>query len=674
MAMADKRRHGRPGAPSDLDRYRAAFEQSRDAILFLEGDRVRDGNPAALDLFGVPDKATLTTLRITDLSPACQPDGRPSEQAAIACIDQALHRGKALFEWVHRRWDGTEFLTEVLLSRLDLDGGPEILVSVRDISARRETEAILQRREKELAEAHRIARLGGWTADLRTGEIHWSDEACRILNMDPSRPDGTLESFMRTVHPDDRKKVRTAIDHALDTGHLHVDHRLLDPDGRMRALRHRGQVESDSDGKPARMIAALQDITEQRELEDNLRRMAAILEHTQDVVTMHDGEGAMLFMNAAARQFFGLPEVAGRALARAGDDRDRSGLPLQTLSVEETVRHVHPDWAARKVVEEGLPCARQTGFWEGETALFDACGQEVPVSQAIIVQRDEETGKTLQTSTIFRDITERRALEDRLRREKTLSDSILKSLPGVFYQLDSQGRLVRWNDRMMTVTGRTGTELDGLNALEILAEEDRQATARAIEEVFTRGYSQIESRLITRGTTTPYLFNGFRVELDGELYLLGVGIDITERKRLEAALRQKASTDHLTGAANRQRLDAELKRALAHHQRYGAPTTLVMFDLDHFKAVNDTYGHEVGDRVLLGVTARVSRELRDSDILGRWGGEEFVVLLPETGLQEGFDIAERLRRVVEDERFPPAVPPPSASGSLPFVQGIRRPA
>ncbi|WP_231369955.1 diguanylate cyclase [Thioalkalivibrio sp. ALE17] len=634
-------------------RYRAAFAQSRDAILFLDGDRLRDANPAAVSMFGVPDKATLTSLLITDLSPSHQPDGRPSGLASIARLDQVMQQGEAFFEWRHRRWDGLEFPAEVLLSRLDLDSGTEILATVRDISPRRETEAALRQREQELAEAHRIAHLGGWTADLCAGEVNWSDEACRILGIDREAPGCTLESFVLAVHPDDRERVRAAIEHALNGGQLDIVHRVVDQDGNVRMLRHRGHIQCGDDGAPARMIVALQDITEQRELETNLRRMAAVLDHTRDLVSMHDGEGAMLYMNAAARQFFGLPDATGRALMRPEHGWDRSGLPPETLSVEETVWRVHPEWAARKVLEEALPTARRSGFWEGETALFDAQGREVPVSQAIIVQHSE-TGEIRQTSTIIRDITERRALEDRLRQEKRLSDSILKSLPGVFYQLDSRGHLVRWNDRMMAVTGRTATELNGLNALELLAEEDRQPTARAIQEVLTQGYAQVESRLITRRTETPYLFNGFRVELDGELYLLGVGIDISERKRLEIGLRRKASTDHLTGVANRQHLDAELKRALAYYHRHGGSSALVMFDLDRFKAINDTHGHETGDQVLLETTARVARELRDTDILARWGGEEFVVLLPETGRREGTRIAERLRRAIEDEPSPTA--------------------
>ncbi len=120
--------------------------------------------------------------------------------------------------------------------------------------------------------------------------------------------------------------------------------------------------------------------------------------------------------------------------------------------------------------------------------------------------------------------------------------------------------------------------------------------------------------------------------------------DITERIELFERVKELASLDPLTGIFNRRHFfelsAAELERA----RRYDAPVSLVLFDLDHFKEVNDTYGHQAGDSVLRAVASACSDRLRSFDVLGRYGGEEFAVLLPEIGPEGALAVAERLRR------------------------------
>lgn len=114
-----------------------------------------------------------------------------------------------------------------------------------------------------------------------------------------------------------------------------------------------------------------------------------------------------------------------------------------------------------------------------------------------------------------------------------------------------------------------------------------------------------------------------------------------------------AYTDFLTGLRNRRYLELILERELFRLQRYGRPLSLILLDLDGFKAVNDTHGHEVGDRVLQALAQRLEAHLRRSDRAVRLGGEEFALLLPETPLPQALRLAERLRRAVEAMAAPP---------------------
>jgi diguanylate cyclase (GGDEF)-like protein len=127
-------------------------------------------------------------------------------------------------------------------------------------------------------------------------------------------------------------------------------------------------------------------------------------------------------------------------------------------------------------------------------------------------------------------------------------------------------------------------------------------------------------------------------------------VDQLVRKEREYArlLRGLAVTDALTGAANRRHFIDSLERELQRAQRFAFPVSIVLLDIDHFKRVNDTQGHHVGDEVLVGVVARLAERLRDSDMLARYGGEEFVLLLSHLGIEGATEAAERLRAILAD--------------------------
>ena len=119
-------------------------------------------------------------------------------------------------------------------------------------------------------------------------------------------------------------------------------------------------------------------------------------------------------------------------------------------------------------------------------------------------------------------------------------------------------------------------------------------------------------------------------------------------------LEQLAIRDELTGLYNRRKLDESFAVEVSRAERYGRPLSVIMLDIDHFKAVNDTHGHPVGDAVLVETAERLRAALRTSDIPSRWGGEEFLIICPETPLETAVQLAERLRHDYESCDFPAA--------------------
>lgn len=167
---------------------------------------------------------------------------------------------------------------------------------------------------------------------------------------------------------------------------------------------------------------------------------------------------------------------------------------------------------------------------------------------------------------------------------------------------------------------------------------------------------------------------------DGRLVRMEVATDITERKHMELRLRHReeelrqardatecanqalqvanielsrlATTDPLTGTWNRRHFEEAAALEAERAQRYAVPLSLLLFDIDHFKAVNDHYGHQVGDQVLVTLINAVRAHLRAMDLLARWGGEEFVILLPHCNAAEAVKVADKLRLLVAELPFP----------------------
>ena len=153
------------------------------------------------------------------------------------------------------------------------------------------------------------------------------------------------------------------------------------------------------------------------------------------------------------------------------------------------------------------------------------------------------------------------------------------------------------------------------------------------------------------------------VEIDEAMYELSISYvhdvnliriyvrDITQRKRDEEAIYRLATTDSLTGIANRREFIAILVREIGQAKRYGTPMALAMYDIDYFKRVNDTFGHDVGDHVLQTITRLVKENIRVTDIVARWGGEEFMVLMPQSDIPSAGNTAEKLRLAIAGHHF-----------------------
>ena len=138
----------------------------------------------------------------------------------------------------------------------------------------------------------------------------------------------------------------------------------------------------------------------------------------------------------------------------------------------------------------------------------------------------------------------------------------------------------------------------------------------------------------------------------GEITHLFISVhDVTETVKFEQRLVELNMIDALTGINNRRSFEIHLGEEADRHKRYGHPLSLIMFDIDHFKNVNDTYGHQCGDYVLQTIAVLIGNSIRSEDVLARYGGEEFCCILPETPMEAALILAERFRGMIADHSF-----------------------
>jgi len=225
------------------------------------------------------------------------------------------------------------------------------------------------------------------------------------------------------------------------------------------------------------------------------------------------------------------------------------------------------------------------------------------------------------------------------------------------WEFDIQTDVIRWSEETFHIFGLSAgnQEPDFADILLSIHPEDASAFDRAVQQAITARQSyRLDLRIRTPGGDTKHIHAQGSPALDpsGEVRrIIGTVLDITERKQNEQRLAQEAIYDVLTGLVNRRYLTKQLAREIGIAERAHTDLSVCICDLDHFKTINDTYGHTSGDEVLAGFGKLLAQEVRMGDVAGRLGGDEFCLLFPRASAQQARVGVERIRKGLQSHVF-----------------------
>jgi len=496
----------------------------------------------------------------------------------------------------------------------------------------------LRQSQERLALATESARIGIWDWDLAADRLKWDARMYELYGIREQDFGGAYDAWLAGLHRDDVARCDAAITAAIDgVKDFNIEFRVVWPNGEVHEIEARALVQSGVDGRATRMVGVNWDITERKYAMETIRtqadRYATMLSTTSDGFWILDRQGRFVAMNDAYCTMTGY---------------SREELLGLTIAAVEAVEPT-------EVTKGHMETIVANGFDRFESQHRRKDGVAIDIEGSVSFQR--ETGQFL---CFAHDITQHKRAAAALQASERKYRDLFESTRDAMMVFDARsGQLLSANSSALKMFGATDEQQflsrqpweyspewqpDG----RLSAEKAHEMWETALRES-THFFEWVHMR--PDGTEFPTDVLLTKVTRNNRALLYSTVRDITERKRADEQIARMARYDSLTGLVNRQLFVETLERRIARARRDNSSFAVLYLDLDHFKDVNDTLGHPVGDELLKAVAKRLTTNVRLADMVGRFGGDEFAVLLN--------DMAEPANAAAVSDRILQAASPPA---------------
>jgi PAS domain S-box-containing protein len=533
---------------------------------------------------------------------------------------------------------GPRFYSVRFFPELDLNGSViNVLGIARDMTERKQAEEALKKSQHRLEEAQRIAHVGHWERDLKTGLITWSDEIYRILGLPPPENDSPPTEWQHMIHSEDRERVSLVIEEAQrGVRRYDVEYRIVRPDGEVRFLHSQGDIIRDEQGRPVRAFGIAQDITERKQAEEKLKQSEGQLAEAQQIARVGSWNW----------------DLQSNALNWSGELYRVFGVDPQTFNpayeavVMESI-HAEDRALVRGVIESSLKTQEPFSFYyrihrpDGEERVIHARGDVV----------SDEHGTPIRMFGTAQDVTERKKAEEALREAERKYRDIFENAGEGIFQSTPDGRYIAANPALARMY-RFASPEELIHSCQDISQQvyvdpaRREEFKRQLEEQgVIRGF---EHEVFRKDGSRFWISVNARVVQDEQgaiQYYEGTAQDITERKAAEEKL--KASSEQLRALSARLQSAREeegtrISREI--HDELGAALTSLKWDLESFDKIIAEAGDQSQRQLLrerlegmlrltettISSVRRISSELRPSvlDDLGlaaaiEWQAQQF---------------------------------------------------
>ena len=612
------------------ERYRSVVTAMSEGIVIQQADQtIVACNPSAERILGLKQDQIMGRILADSRWRTIRRDGSPfPRDNHPAVVTQTTGQAQSNVDMGVYRPDNSLVWISINTQPLMHPGESRpyaVVVSFVDITERHLAEDSLRENEEFLRLSQSAGHVGSFSWEIASEHIRWSDEMFRIYGVDSERYQITLDSIFDLIHPKDRERIRRQIEEVAATGRAaDLEYSIVRPDGEERQLWAYGEVHRDAAGRQIRVFGMVQDVTERWRAEQALlmseKNFRALLEDANVGILVHY-QGKHEFANTK------LLDMLGYTL-----DEFR-----KTTMVDIVDPNEYPKVEARyraRMQGKNVPNIYDTILMTKHGASLD-----VELTSTNTFWEGRPAGLVL-----LQDITDRQQAVDRMRK---LSSALEQTADSVIIT-DASGVIEYVNPAFEQVTGYQREEALGQTPRLIKSDRQKPEFYESLWETILSGrvYNDIfinrrkdGSLYYEEKTITPLKDDNGNVT-----HFISTGKDVTERIQIQERLQYMAQHDALTDLPNRVLLFDRLKQALVRARRHQRYLAVLFIDLDRFKNINDSLGHEAGDQLLQQLSARLRSCVRDDDTVARFGGDEFVILLDDVA-REG-DIHEVAQKIL----------------------------
>ncbi|MDG6778404.1 PAS domain-containing protein [Thiomicrorhabdus sp. zzn3] len=553
---------------------------------------------------------------------------------------QAHMDGKTeLYENVHRMMhkDGKwrYILDRGRIVERDLDGKPTRFSGTHtDITHIKEIQFQLERKNQELKKLHdslneasKVAKIGFWEYIDGAPFLSWSEGTYDIFEIGDYQQKISYADFLNHLDPAEAETLNATFQHSIQNQRPYfTTHKIRTAEDHIKYVEERAVHYYDETGRYQKSVGSIYDVSEQYLAQQDLEKQR-VKYHT----LMNNASDALFIMSIDGR----LVEYSKQTHELLGYTDDE----MKNLTVFDWDKEITE--AEFQGIVDALSQKNQAITVERTHTRKDGSEYTAEITANLVEIGDERF-----VYAAVRDITEKKQQDALILEQRNELETIFSSALEGIGLINLEHGFIKANNKLMEILGYRFPELQQKQFDELAHPDDQEKAGNIYLTAIQKGTCEnTEVRFISKDGSVK-LLNISMALMPNKQELLMTMADHTELWKKEQLLIEKSYTDELTQLQNRKAFKKKLNELLSLNKRYGSTFSFVIFDIDNFKAINDTFGHQAGDRVLINLSELIQTSIRENDYLFRIGGEEFVILMAETSVHNAAQAAEKLREAI----------------------------